>query len=236
MTLKQAFTIWALIPKNIALAASSREPVQRVLMKKYNDVDLESFTENFCRRLFALSTERQELKTQAASILSHVLEWGAENGHCKKPSFSFEIASKEEKKLRIQEKPQQFVVKQPKSHHGKPPRKVCQLDMKTLRVLKTFESVAAAITYTGNKNLRRSIQKCHSVAGFYWVFPEDVATFKPQQKYQTRRKINKETSVMNELGEQQTTKLSEFSDQELLAEIKRRGWKGNVTFTVNANL
>jgi len=41
---------------------------------------------------------------------------------------------------------------------------------------------------------------------------------------------------MNELGEQQTTKLSEFSDQELLAEIKRRGWKGNVTFTVNANL
>ena len=39
------------------LAAKSREAVQRVLMKKWNDIGLEQFTEQFCRRIFYQSTE-----------------------------------------------------------------------------------------------------------------------------------------------------------------------------------
>ena len=95
MTLKQAFTMWAYDPKNTALAARSRDAVQRVLMKKWNDVDLEQFTEAFSRRIFYQSAEPLEMKAKAASILVHVLQWGSDHGHCQRPAFTHVIASEE---------------------------------------------------------------------------------------------------------------------------------------------
>jgi hypothetical protein len=95
MTLKQAFTIWAYSPGNTVLAAKSREAVQRVLMKKWNDIGLEQFTEQFCRRIFYQSTESLELKVKAASILVYVLQWGSDNGHCQRPTFTLAIAREE---------------------------------------------------------------------------------------------------------------------------------------------
>ena len=53
MTLKQAFTMWAMAPRNTVLAARSRDAVQKVLMKKWNDVELEQITETFARRIFS---------------------------------------------------------------------------------------------------------------------------------------------------------------------------------------
>lgn len=98
MTLKQAFTMWAFSPKNTVLAARSRDAVQRVLMKKWNDIELEQFTESFCRRIFYQSTEPLEMKVKAASILVHILQWGADNGHCNPPTFTLSIASEEHKR------------------------------------------------------------------------------------------------------------------------------------------
>lgn len=98
MTLKQAFTIWACAPSNTVLAAKSREAVQRVLMKKWNDIDLEQFSESFCRRIFYQSTESLEMKVKAASILIYVLQWGGDNGHCQRPTFTYDIASEEHKR------------------------------------------------------------------------------------------------------------------------------------------
>ena len=95
MTLKQAFTIWAYSPGNTVLAAKSREAVQRVLMKKWNNIGLEQFTEQFCRRIFYQSTESLELKVKAASILVYVLQWGSDNGHCQRPTFTLAIAREE---------------------------------------------------------------------------------------------------------------------------------------------
>ena len=93
MTLKQAFTMWACAPRNTVLAAKSRDAVQRVLMKKYNETDLTEFTEPFSQRIFAQSSETQEMKVKAASILVYLLQWGADHGHCERPNFSYEIAS-----------------------------------------------------------------------------------------------------------------------------------------------
>ena len=73
MTLKQAFTMWAFAPRNTVLAAKSRDAVQRVLMKKYNETDLSEFTEPFSQRIFVQSSETQEMKVKAASILVHLL-------------------------------------------------------------------------------------------------------------------------------------------------------------------
>lgn len=108
MTLKQAFTIWAYDQKNTVLAAKSRDAVQRVLMKMWNDIDLEQVTETFARKIFTTSSAPQELKTKAASILVQLLQWGSENGHCQPPSFSYDIASEDygkEKKIRHRPRP-----------------------------------------------------------------------------------------------------------------------------------
>lgn len=79
-------------PANTVLAARSRDAVQKVLMKKWNDVCLEQITETFARRIFSRSPEAQELKSKAASILVHLLKWGSDHGHCQPPTFTFDIA------------------------------------------------------------------------------------------------------------------------------------------------
>ena len=95
MTLKQAFTLWANIPRNLVLATRSRDAVQRVLMKKYSDIDLEQITQGFAERLFSQCSEAQELKTKAASILVYLLQWGGDNGYCQRPTFDYTIATSE---------------------------------------------------------------------------------------------------------------------------------------------
>lgn len=95
MTFSQAFTQWAVAPRNTVLAASSREPVRRVLMKQWGDVDLEQFSETFARCIFRESSEPLGMLIKAASILVHVLQWGGDHGHCQRPKFTYDIASEE---------------------------------------------------------------------------------------------------------------------------------------------
>lgn len=91
-TLKQAFTMWANEPGNISMAARSRDAVNKVLMKKYYDIELVQFTASLAERIFRQSKEVQELKSKAASILVHVLNYGAGKGWCSRPTFTYEIA------------------------------------------------------------------------------------------------------------------------------------------------
>lgn len=95
MTFSQAFTQWAVAPRNTVLAARSREPVRSVLMKQWGDVDLEQFSETFARRIFRESSEPLEMLIKAASILVYVLQWGGDHGHCRRPKFTYDIASEE---------------------------------------------------------------------------------------------------------------------------------------------
>lgn len=246
MTLKQAFTMWACAPRNTVLAAKSRDAVQRVLMKKYNDMDLEVFTESFCRRIFSQSSETQEVKVKAASILVYLLQWGGDNGHCQRPTFTYEIASAmlepSTEEPKVEEKPkeepkEEETMEEQKRTRGKQPRKVCQLDPDTLQVVATFDSITAGCKAVGVKNLDRSIKKHQRAGGYYWAYPEDVEGFKPTAQLTTSRTITKtspkpkpkvEVPVKNDI--------TQFSDDELIAEMKRRGWKGNVTMTISIDL
>ena len=175
MTLKQAFTMWACAPRNTVLAAKSRDAVQRVLMKKYNDMDLEVFTESFCRRIFSQSSETQEVKVKAASILVYLLQWGGDNGHCQRPNFSYEIASatpvtkpeppqvtvkpealaKRQEELAQRENKEQK-EEQPMEEHkktrGKQPIPVAQIDPETLTLVKVWPSRCEAERGTGESH------------------------------------------------------------------------------------
>lgn len=93
MTLRQAFTQWAAIPENTALAASCRSAVNAVLLKRYGDDDVIHFSAPvFVRALMQDCTEAQDVKTKAASILVHVLNFAADRGECLMPDFDYTIA------------------------------------------------------------------------------------------------------------------------------------------------
>ena len=205
MTLKQAFTIWSLVPRNTVLSANSRDAVNKCLMRKYADIHLEQFTEAFCRKIFRTSTEPREFRVKAASILAYVLQCGNENGHCKKPSFGIEIVPPEDEAPKkdspragfrqikdtldptvqqtmdsIEEKENTNIEPtdmNTKKSRGKLPRKVCQIDPETLQVVKTFDSCAQGCKAAGVKNIDRAIKRMQKAGGWYWAYPEDAGTF-----------------------------------------------------------
>ena len=287
MTLKQAFTIWAYSPGNTVLAAKSREAVQPVLMKKWNDIGLEQFTEQFCRRIFYQSTESLELKVKAASILVYVLQWGSDNGHCQRPTFTLSIAREEHERAEKDKAQPDDDSRDPlegidfndetkteedmeqKKTRGKQARKICQIDAETLQVIKTYDSCSEGCRAAGVKNIDRSIKRLQLAGGYYWQYPEDVATFadrlaakraaKPQsktakpkpkvesdaEKQQANVKNNFSTAVAtlaptpkpddapnvtndNQRGTAAHEALEVFTDDELLEELDRRGWQGEL--------
>lgn len=101
------------MPKNMVLAAKYRDAVQRVLMKKWSTVELKDITSQRALEIFTLCTENRELKSKAASVLVQLLQWGADNGHCDQPQFSYSIANEERNPLPTQQNP---IIKT-----GKPP-------------------------------------------------------------------------------------------------------------------
>ena len=261
MTLKQAFTMWALTPKYTVLAAKSREAVQRILMKKWNDIDLEQFSESFSRRIFYQSTESLEMKVKAASILVHVLQWGADNGHCNPPTFTLSIASEEHnraaqdkaQKINDTPKPKPIVVPpltetktvedmKPKKTRGKQPKPVAQLDAKTLQVIKVWPSRSEAERELGARNLDRAIIRKSMAAGFFWCSPEDADGFtpnpasklspnpKPSPKSKPSPATKNEPTTVNDntVHNAVSKALEVFSDDELLDELDRRGWQGEL--------
>ena len=82
--------MWAMAPRNTVLAAKSRDAVQKILMKKWNDVELEQVTLAFARRIFSKSPEPKEMKVKAASILVYLLQWGGDHGYCQRPAFTYD--------------------------------------------------------------------------------------------------------------------------------------------------
>lgn len=253
--------MWAFSPKNTVLAARSRDAVQRVLMKKWNDIELEQFTESFCRRIFYQSTEPLEMKVKAASILVHILQWGADNGHCNPPTFTLSIASEEHKRA-VEDKSQntndtpkkkRIIVPlltdikteedmEPKKTRGKQPKPVAQLDAKTLQVIKVWPSRSEAERELGACNLDRAIIRKRLAAGFFWCSPEDAEGFAPNPKSNLSPKAeprlkpkpspamkNEPTTVDNNAIRNAARKALEvFSDDELLDELDRRGWQGEL--------
>ena len=205
MTISEAFDKWAALPGNATLAANSRTAFRSVVTKPFGDVGTEQFTETFCRRLFAGSSDTHDTKVKAASVLVHVLQWAAGLGLCKRPSFTFDIANepvaaaKEENGEGTVQATQsvaagpvagtsrksapsadgQPVVKG-KKRHGSPPRRVTQIDPVELQPIKEYQSIREAADEVGclPSNIHRALTYMHTAAGCYWSDAADAGTFK----------------------------------------------------------
>ena len=110
-----------------------------------------------------------------------------------------------------------------KKTRGKQPRKVCQIDPETLEVVKTYDSINAGCTATGAKNMDRAIKKLQLAAGYYWQYPEDMPTF--AERIAAKRKGEHETEQPHIAA---SDALEVFTDDELMEELDRRGWIGEL--------
>lgn len=190
MTLKQVFTMWACEPGHTALAARSHDAVQKILMKKYNDVEVVQFTPSLVERIFRQSKEAQELKTKAASILVHVLNYGAEKGYCSKPTFTYDIAN-----------PMNAQAATDKQN-------VCE----------GCNNVKGCITCVDGDQLARIME----------AKPKNEETMRelkdPKEKKPRGRKPSEEKKESTAAADA----LKVFTDDELLDELDRRGWYGEI--------
>lgn len=260
MTLKQTFTMWSMAPRNIALAKNCRDAVNKILMKKYNDIELEQITETFARRVFSQSNESKEMKVKAASILVYVLSWGGDHGYCQRPTFTYEVAAStpEEKpaepmckvkpealakrKEELAKRENTDIMEKEEKKEASKPKEVVQLDPNTLRVLRTFPSANAAETALGCSNIRRAIDRSSMSGGYYWTYPGYEINFKPAKKKAMGRPSKPKKTIVSPQKpvavntEAAKPSIQSFSDEAIIAEIKRRGWKGNITMTVTIDL
>ena len=197
MTLKQAFTEWAAIPQNTVLAARHRTATNSVLMKKYGDDDVRQFTAFYTRKLMQDCKLTQPMKTQAASILVHVLKYAARKNACVMPDFDFSIAGERpnteipdpsgstpkknvSQQVFGQESSEESIAPEPPSkgkRHGagRPRVPVVQVDPKTGKIVARYEGkIEAALSVGANRSsVATAIVKGHLCKGYYW-FPADA--------------------------------------------------------------
>ena len=132
-----------------------------------------------------------------------------------------------------------------KKTRGKQARKICQIDAETLQVIKTYDSCSEGCRAAGVKNIDRAIKRLQLAGGYYWQYPEDVATFadrlaaKRAASKPVKHKPSPSTGDAHHGGsphdlpdDQRGTAAHEalevFTDDELLEELDRRGWQGEL--------
>lgn len=145
------------------------------------------------------------------------------------------------------------------------PRPVVQLDPKTYEPIMTYASAGEAGRAVGSTNVLRAVKERTQSAGYFWAYERDVKDFKPNELSLTHRAARFErkakpvpteghiTAAIEELDseadriheerlrnyEERRAKaeiLAEYTNDELLGEIRRRDWKGNVIIPINFDL
>lgn len=192
MTFKQAFTEWAAIPQNTALAARHRTATNLVLIKNHGDDDVRQFTAFYTRKLMQDCKLTQPMKTQAASILVHVLKYAAGKNACVMPDFDFSIAGERpnteipdpsgstpkknvSQQVFGQESSEESIAPEPpskgKRHGGGRPRvPVVQVDPETGKIVARYEGkIEAALSAGANRTgVANAIKKRRKCKGYYW--------------------------------------------------------------------
>ena len=114
-------------------------------------------------------------------------------------------------------------IKIMKKKDSKKPKPVKRIDPKTGSVI-VYESISAAQNATGIKNIARSIESKGKAGGYTWEYAtnEDV-DHKLTEVLHAPAQVDPEESVAS-----RKQLLRECTNQELINEIRRRGWKGDI--------
>ena len=114
---------------------------------------------------------------------------------------------------------------------GREPRSVVQIDPESLQVIKTFDSISAASRAVAVKDISKGMTSLQKSGGYYWAYAEqaDETLEQLRQKQAAARepkpKKARRTTVKPSAAQQA---LAVFTDDELLDELDRRGWSGEL--------
>lgn len=139
-----------------------------------------------------------------------------------------------------------------KTNRGRDKRRICKLDPMTFKPIETYESVKEACEKTKNKNIIRTIKEKRRTGGFYWCYEDDVESFnlnkKPEVVVGIDPKAEKEAlkSLVKKLPEKiievgkntspESKTIQQYSNEEIIAEIRRRHWTGKLTYPTEVEL
>lgn len=126
-------------------------------------------------------------------------------------------------------------------------KKVVQIDPETMKPIKTWDSISLAQRECNVRNIGRAIASRSAAGGYFWCFAGDEGDFNtdkkarkyvPRKKNVTARRERKEIVVSSTTETaspanlpvpiEKTFDVTELSDEELIDEIRRRGWKGDL--------
>lgn len=113
-------------------------------------------------------------------------------------------------------------------------RKVVKLDPTTFQPICEYNSISAAQKATGAKNVDRAISKRSKAAGWYWCIKGDEADFKAQATFVHGHKTGKKTKKEDPREHQAPVIPPEpflLSDDDLIEELRRRGFTGELNIT-----
>lgn len=137
-----------------------------------------------------------------------------------------------------------------KKKRGKQPKPVAQIDATTYQVIKVWPSITEAEAELGIYHIAVAISKLRKAGGFYWSLPADADTFKErldEKMCQTderqkptkpaTKKVDQRVADLGQValpskGEERNAvkdALAVFSDDELMEELDRRGWEGELS-------
>ena len=200
LTFKQAFTQWAAVPENTALAAKSRNAVAKVIIKHYGDNDVCLFNKDYVTKLFMDCKLDKPARVLAASVLCHVLSWlhQKEPSVYAEPDFDLSVNSAgrpdEQKRLEIataksrqtdkmaaavkvmqnedqrQDGIQQLLTEKKHNTHARP---VVQISADDFKEVKRYQSSGAAQRALGIRNVLRAASKHAVSGGYYWAFEDE---------------------------------------------------------------
>lgn len=138
-------------------------------------------------------------------------------------------------------------------------KKVVQIDPETMKPIKTWDSISLAQRECNARNIGRAIASRSAAGGYFWCFAgdeDDFSTDKKARKYKPRKKNvqkprrerkEKVAKPANETAGtespmnlpvviEKTFDVTELSDEELIDEIRRRGWKGDLDVVKRVSL
>lgn len=263
MTFKQAYTQWAAIPVNTVRAAKYRQATLQVLIKNYGEEDLDAFTKDRVVMILKPHSKNREYCIRSLSILVDVLKWAAEKGECDMPDYGMSLASASmempvtkyeaqviaDDKVEVQLKP----VEQ-----GDP---IVQVDPDSGNIITWFPSASAAAKAMGFDSKEEAAKIRYAVAhqnvkhNFLWfsaaLKPGDIKKIVENINngtYKKRKDRKKATVKAKPQPKLETVKsestpervfvsdITQFSDEELVVELRRRGWKGDISLVITKTL
>ena len=252
MTIKEAWEKWSSKPE-IAPFASKNRLAFMTVFKAFLDKDISDFDTDICRKILDESIATREYKVKAASTLIKLLWFGFDHNLCKAVQFELIDVLPPEKPAEL-ETYKKIHARAIGKKGGRPWEKICKINPTTFEVVDTYDSITEAQQQMGGIDLHKAIYKGYKCHDFYWCKKPNLKTFtdnlkakqakaeakKPEKRKERVEKIKAEREAAvkagreafnNAINETVARVLEKATDEELLAELQRRGWHGPIQLT-----